>query len=35
LRYQKAEGTIDEGGFLGDKIDLGGWTTSFTLHLRF
>jgi outer membrane protein W len=35
LRYQKAEGTIDEEGFLGDKIDLGGWTTSFTLHLRF
>ena len=21
--------------FLGDKIDLGGWTTSFTVHLRF
>ena len=35
LRYQKAEGNIDTEGFLGDKIDLGGWTTSFTLHLRF
>ncbi len=35
LRYQKAEGKIDTDGFLGDKIDLGGWTTSFTLHLRF
>lgn len=36
LRYQKAEGDIDpEVGLLGDKIDLGGWTTSFTFHLRF
>ena len=36
LRYQKAEGTIDNADdFLGDKIDLGGWTTSFTVHLRF
>ena len=34
LRYQKAEGKglLDED-FLGDKIDLGGWTTSFTFHL--
>ncbi|MGH9372953.1 MAG: hypothetical protein ACRD15_15625 [Vicinamibacterales bacterium] len=37
LRYQKAEGEIDqaETQLLGDKIDLGGWTTSFTFHLRF
>ena len=36
LRYQKAEGKglLDED-FLGDKIDLGGWTTSFTMHFRF
>ena len=36
LRWQKAEGTIDNAeDFLGDRIDLGGWTTSFTVHLRF
>jgi opacity protein-like surface antigen len=37
LRYQKAEGDIDvaESGLLGEKIDLGGWTTSLTMHLRF
>lgn len=36
IRYQKAEGEIDpESDLLGDKIDLGGWTTSFTVHLRF
>jgi opacity protein-like surface antigen len=36
LRYQHATGTIDNADdFLGDKIDLGGWTTSFTVHLRF
>lgn len=36
IRYQKAEGDIDpEIGLLGDKIDLGGWTTSFTVHMRF
>lgn len=37
LRYQKAEGDIDsvDSGLLGEKIDLGGWTTSFTMHLRF
>jgi opacity protein-like surface antigen len=34
LRYQKAEGDLNTD-FLGDKIDLGGWTTSFTMHLRF
>jgi opacity protein-like surface antigen len=35
LRYQKAEGKIDDTGFLGDRIDLGGWSTSSTVHLRF
>jgi opacity protein-like surface antigen len=35
VRYQKAEGKVDGRGLLGDKIDLGGWTTSFTMHLRF
>jgi opacity protein-like surface antigen len=38
LRYQKAEGKglLEENElFLGDKIDLGGWSTSFTVHLRF
>ena len=36
IRYQKAEGKnlLDED-FLGDRIDLGGWTTSFTFGLRF
>lgn len=36
VRYQKAEGdTSAEPGLLGDKIDLGGWTYSVMLHLRF
>ena len=36
IRYQKAEGdTSAEPGLLGDKIDLGGWTTSLTMHVRF
>jgi hypothetical protein len=37
FRYQRAEGDIDlvESGLLGNKIDLTGWTTSFTVHLRF
>jgi hypothetical protein len=37
VRYQRAEGDIDmaESGLLNDKIDLGGWTTSFTFHFRF
>jgi opacity protein-like surface antigen len=36
IRYQKADGNIENADdFLGDKIDLGGWTTSFTVHLRF
>ncbi len=37
IRYQKAEGDTNsvDTGLLNDKIDLGGWTTSFTLHFRF
>jgi opacity protein-like surface antigen len=36
LRYQWAEGKdLLDSGLLGDKIDLGGWTASFTFHLRF
>ena len=36
IRYQKAEGKdLFDAGLLGDKIDLGGWTTSFTFNLRF
>jgi opacity protein-like surface antigen len=36
LSYQKAEGKgLLDQDFLGDKIDLGGWTSSFTFHLRF
>lgn len=37
LRYQNAKGDIDtaESKLLGDKIDLGGWSTSFTVQLRF
>ena len=37
VRYQKAEGDTkkNESGLLSDKIDLGGWTASLTLHLRF
>ncbi len=37
LRYQKAEGNIDrvETSIPADKIDLGGWNTSFTMHFRF
>ena len=37
IKYQKAEGDIDvaQSGLLGSKIDLGGWTTSFTMHVRF
>jgi opacity protein-like surface antigen len=36
LRYQKAEGKgLFEEDFLGDKIDLGGWTSSVTFHFRF
>ena len=37
LRYQNAKSDIDpdETGLLGDRLDLGGWTTSLTVHLRF
>jgi Outer membrane protein beta-barrel domain len=36
IRWQRAEGdTSEERGLLGTRIDLGGWTTSFTVHLRF
>lgn len=37
LRYQKAEGDVDRvaTGIPADKVDLGGWTTSFTMHVRF
>ena len=37
FRWHSAEGDtggIDEG-FLGNKIDLGGWSTNFTVHFRF
>jgi opacity protein-like surface antigen len=36
IRWQRAEGDglLDEG-FLDDKIDLGGWTTSFQFSFRF
>ncbi len=36
-RYQKAEGDTKpaDSGLLGSKIDLGGWTTSLTMHIRF
>jgi outer membrane protein W len=35
LRWHKAVGDLEEPGFLSDKIDLGGLTTSFTLQIRF
>lgn len=37
LRYQKVEGNTGgiANGFLGDKIDLGGWTGNFVVHMRF
>jgi hypothetical protein len=36
FRWQKAEGTgLLNQGFLGDKIDLGGWTGNFTFGWRF
>jgi opacity protein-like surface antigen len=37
-RYQRAEGDLPLGGtdgFLGDKIDLGGWTVNVTMGVRF
>jgi len=35
LRYQKAEGELDERDFLGPKIDLGGFLLSATFGVRF
>jgi hypothetical protein len=37
VRYQKAEGDTGglDNGFLGDKIDLGGWSAQVTFHVRF
>jgi opacity protein-like surface antigen len=36
VRWQKAEAKgLLEAGFLGDRLDLGGWTTNFTLGVRF
>jgi opacity protein-like surface antigen len=37
IRWQRAEGDTDsaESQLLADKIDLGGWTTNFTVHFRF
>jgi len=36
VRWQKAEGTgLFEKGFLGDKLDLGGWNVNFTFGFRF
>jgi opacity protein-like surface antigen len=36
VRWQKVEGDIPSDiGMLGTKIDLGGWTTNFTLGVRF
>ena len=35
-RWQKAEGKdLLQEGFLGDRIDLGGWTVNFTFGVRF
>jgi hypothetical protein len=35
IRYQRARGSLDEDDFLGDTIDLGGYTYQAVLHLRF
>ena len=37
VRWHRAEGETGglEEGFLGDKIDLGGWTSNFAVHFRF
>lgn len=35
VRYQKAEGDLDERDFLGPKIDLGGFHYSATVGIRF
>ncbi len=37
IRWHAAKGDTGgiEEGFLGEKIDLGGWSTNFTFHFRF
>jgi len=37
VRYQSADGDTGgrAAGFLDDKIDLGGWTANFNVHIRF
>ena len=36
MRWQRAEASgLAAEGFLGDKLDLGGWTTNFTFGVRF
>lgn len=36
LRYQRAEGRVGiENGFAEERIDLGGYTTHFTVHVRY
>lgn len=37
LKWQKAEGDTNsvESQLLGNKIDLGGWSVNFTMHVRF
>ena len=36
VRWQKAEGkNLFDEGFLGDRLDLGGWTANFTFGVRF
>lgn len=37
IRYQSADGDTGgrAAGFLDDKIDLGGWTANFNVHVRF
>ena len=37
VRWQRADADTggEEAGFFGDRIDLGGWTTTFTIHFRF
>ena len=37
VRWHSAKGDTGgiEEGFLGDKIELGGWTTNFAVHFRF
>jgi opacity protein-like surface antigen len=35
IRYQRARGSLDGDEFLGDTIDLGGYTYQAVFHLRF